>query len=122
MAPAGPPQGVYDPNMGAMGQPQPQMQIGQPPMMGGAPPSYDQNAQAQAQLQQMEQKKREKDEKHKKKEMDHQAKMMRSGQRQQEDNKSCATLLIMWGILNGMLWAAPLLGDRWWYKVWHGMS
>merc|ERR1719287_281765 len=88
------------------------MQVGQPqpPMMGGGPPpAYG----AQAQLQQMEQKK---------KEIDHQAKMVRSAQRLQEDNKSCATLLIMWGILNCMCWAAPLLGDRWWFKVWHGMS
>lgn len=31
-------------------------------------------------------------------------------------------MLCGWGILNGLFWAVPLLGDNWWNKIWHGMG
>merc|ERR1719498_2293213 len=93
---------------------------GQPPMMPQQPP-YDPNmgqamppqdpmlAQAQADLEALEAKKKAREEKEHKKEVQHVAHMMRSGQRNQEDNMSCANILVMWAILNGLMWAAPLL-------------
>jgi len=88
----------------------------------GPPPMMDPQAQAQAELAALEDKKKAKEEKDKKKEVDHLTHMMRSGAREHEDNASCANLLCGWGILNGLLWAVPLLGDSWWNKIWHGMS
>merc|ERR1719456_1869428 len=82
----------------------------------------DPQAQAEAELAALEEKKKAKEEKDKKKEVEHLTHMMRSGQRNQEDSASCANLLCGWGILNGLLWAVPLLGDNWWNKIWHGMS
>jgi len=79
-------------------------------------------AQAEAELQALEEKKKAQAEKDKKKEIDHVAHMMRSGNRNQEDNVACANILVMWAVFNGLMWAVPLLGDRWWGKVWHGMS
>merc|ERR1719326_1111862 len=106
----GPPMG-YDPQM-----------MGGPPM-GGAP-GYDPQAAAQAQaeadLAKLEEKKKAREEKEKQKDIDHLAHMMRKGGRNQEDNSSCANLLCAWGILNGLMWAVPLLGDSWWNKIWHG--
>merc|ERR1719456_1870067 len=82
----------------------------------------DPQAQAEAELAALEDKKKAREEKDKKKEVDHLTHMMRSGAREHEDNASCANLLCGWGILNGLLWAVPLLGDNWWNKIWHGMS
>jgi len=73
-------------------------------------------------LQALEEKQAAKEEARKKKEIEHLAHTMRSGGRNQGDNESCANLLCFWGILNGLLWAVPLLGDNWWNKVWHGTS
>lgn len=87
-------------------------------MMG----AWDPQAQAEAELAALEERRRANDEKEKKKEIEHLAKMIRSGARSVEDNKGCANILCLWGILNGLLWAVPLLGDVWWTKIWHGLS
>jgi len=129
------PQGVYDPSMGAppMGPPMGGPPMGAPPMgqpqMMGPPmgyPGYDPQGQALLQaetdLATLEQQKQARDEKEKQKDVDHLTHMMRSNQRDQEDNRGCANMLVFWGILNALLWALPLLGDSWWNKIWHGMS
>jgi len=89
-------------------------------MMGG--PGYDPQAQAEAELAALEAQKKDHAAKDRKHDVDQMAKAMRSGARSQEDNAACANILCGWGIVNGILWACPLLGDSWWNKIWHGMS
>lgn len=79
-------------------------------------------AQAEEALAKLEEQKREQEEKEKKKEVEQLARGIRTGARNQEDAASCANLLCGWGILNGLLWAVPLLGDSWWTKMWHGLG
>lgn len=80
------------------------------------------HAQAEDELAKLEEKKRQQEEKEKKKEVEQLARGIRTGARNQEDAASCANLLAGWGILNGLLWAVPLLGDSWWTKMWHGLG
>merc|ERR1719313_644949 len=103
------PYGAYDPQMSA-GAYNPEL---------AALQAADQ---AQADLQALEEKQAAKDARKKEKEIQHIAHAMKSGNRNQEDNASCATMLCFWGIFNGLLWAIPLLGDDWWNKVWQGTS
>jgi len=42
--------------------------------------------------------------------------------RDHEDHQSCANLLCMWGMINALMWAAPLIGDNWYTKVMHGLG
>merc|ERR1719443_2605146 len=109
--------------------------MGGPPQMGGPPMGYDpQMSQpmmmgppgglvepqasatlgAEAELEKLEAKKKAREEKDREKEIKSMAHMMRTGARNQDDNAACAKLLCAWGILNGLLWAVPLLGDSWW--------
>jgi hypothetical protein len=114
----------YDPNMYAQGQTQGMSMYGQPPPGGYDPQMSALQAadQAQAKLEELEESQAEKDKKRRDKEIERLAHTMRSGNRNQEDNASCATMLCFWGIFNGLLWAVPLLGDDWWNKVWQGTS
>jgi len=102
------PMGMYD------------QQMGQPQMM--MQPGFGPQAQADAELAAVEAKQKAREEKEKKKEVEHLTHMMRSGNRTNEDSKACASTLVIWGILNALLWAAPLLGDSWWHKTWQGLS
>jgi len=100
------PMSIYDPQMG-----QPQMMM-QPGFV----------SQADAELAAVQAKQKAREEKEKKKEVEHLTHMVRAGNRKNEDSKACATTLVFWGILNALLWAAPLLGDSWWHKTWEGLS
>lgn len=100
------------------------MPMGVPSMMG-APPLMTQMGAApapMADLEKLEKKKRDHDERHREKEIAQLTKMMRTGERNSGDNKTCAQILCFWGILNALMWTAPLLGDSWWHKVWQGMG
>lgn len=94
------------------------------PMMGGYDPQQQWTPQEQAEwdLADLEEKKRLRDEKDKKREVEQLSKMIRTQGRDSADSKTCANILCMWGILNGLLWTVPLLGDQWWNKIWHGLS
>jgi len=144
----GPPQGVYDPNMGQ--QPMQPMQgvydpnMGQQPMQPMAPQMmpmtqpmmgqpmggmYDPQMMAMQQqdmeaqeLADLEARQAFADEVAYQKAVDRMVHQLRSGNRNQDDNASCATTVCFWGIFNGLLWAVPLLGDNWWNKVWHGLG
>lgn len=130
----GAPQQGYDPSMSQPGAYPPQgYQQNYPPQQGGGgyPPQqggvgsaggWDAQAQAEWDLAQLEEKKRLRDQQKKKEELDRIAAQIRHNGRSQEDNQGCANLLCVWGILNGMMWGCPLLGDVWWQKIWHGLS
>jgi len=82
-------------------------------------PGYDPQGQALMHADADEQKKQAKELEKKEKEVHHIEHMMRANQRDQADNKSCANMLVAWGILCALLWAVPLLGDGWWNRLWH---
>jgi len=93
--------------------------MGGPPMgMYGQPGQL----QADAALAAVEAKQKAREEKEKMKEVEHMAHMVRAGNRSNEETKSFASMLIFWGVMNTLLWAAPLLGDSWWHKTWNGLS
>jgi hypothetical protein len=105
------------------------MPMGVPSMMAsplmtqlGSVPEVAPQSQAEAELAKLEAKKKAKDEKHRQKEIEQLTKMMRTGQRDSGDRKTCAQIICFWGIFNALLWTAPLLGDSWWHKCWQGMG
>jgi hypothetical protein len=77
---------------------------------------------AQDRLEELEEKKKKKDAQDKQKEVEQLTKMMRTGQRTQDEAIACSHVICFWGIMNALFWALPLLGDNWYTKCWEGMG
>lgn len=96
------------------GGPQPGMMYD--PAMGQQQPMYDPQAEFHDQM------KAKKAQDKQKKQKLQQEKMLRSGQRTENDNMSCALILCGLSAIIFGLWIAPLCDGNWWNKTWHGLS